>query len=279
MSTLVGEPDARRVFRWGVVDTLANCPESERACAGCPLEPECNGRARKAFGHVRIEDAIGMKRRCARPTWESEMLCQRPSREHSVFPEFSRRTHVARFDADPTDKSKRWLAGMDFGFRAPTVILWAQHNPEDNTLRIVDEHEKAEMILDDHIRAIADSPWPKPAWIGADPAGRQRSDQTGVSPAQQLRKAGHTVRDRPKSIHAGVLAIRARLQPASGEPTLIIHERCDRLITALESLHYNRNNPHDLNPVKDGPDHAADALRYLIVSLDCVEPARQRSYL
>jgi hypothetical protein len=271
MSALVTDTGARRVFRWGVIDTLANCPESRRACEGCPLETECGGRARNAHGHVRIEDAITMKQRCARPTWESEMLCLRPSRDHAVFPEFSRAAHVARFSTDTGERSRSWLAGMDFGFRAPTVILWATHDPGDNTLRIIDEHARSEMILDDHIKAITGARWPRPAWIGADPAGRQRSDQTGVSPAHQLRKAGFAVRDRPKSIHAGVMAIRARLKPAGGEPTIIIHERCAQLIAALESLHYSRENPHDLTPVKDGPDHAADALRYLVVSLDCVE--------
>lgn len=74
------------------------------------------------------------------------------------------------------------------------------------------------------------------------------------------------------------MAIRAKLQPATGDPTLIIHERCEQLIAALESLHYSRTNAHDLNPVKDGPDHAADALRYMIVSLDCVESARSYRY-
>jgi len=274
MSTLVTGEQTHRVFRWGVVDTLANCPASERSCKDCPLEPECGGRARIAQGHISITDAIGMKQRCAQPTWESEMLCQRPSREHLVFPEFATATHTANFEIDRDDKSIAWLAGMDFGFRAPTVILWAAHDPQDNTLRIIDEHSKAEMILDDHIKTITNSCWPKPKWIGADPAGRQRSDQTGVSPAQQLRKAGLTVRDRPRSIHEGVLAIRARLQPATGHPTLIIHERCEQLIRSLETLHYPRDNPHALTPAKDGPDHAADALRYLIVSLDCVEGAK-----
>jgi len=274
MSTLVTDEGGRRVFRWGVVDTLANCPAASRTCDGCPIEPECAGRARHAHGHIRVEDAISMKRRCAEPTWESEMLCLRPSREHLVFPEFNRATHTARFEMDRDDRSLEWIAGMDFGFRAPTVILWAVHDPGDNTLRIIDEHARAEMILADHIETITKSRWPKPRWIGADPAGRQRSDQTGVSPAQQLRKAGLTVRDRPKSIHEGVLAIRARLQPASGPPTLIIHERCEQLIKSLETLHYSRDNPHDLTPVKDGPDHAADALRYLVVSLDCVAGAK-----
>ena len=75
------------------------------------------------------------------------------------------------------------------------------------------------------------------------------------------------------------MAIRAKLQPATGDPTLIIHERCEQLIAALESLHYSRTNAHDLNPVKDGPDHAADALRYLVVSLDCAKGTQQGSYL
>ncbi len=41
-----------------------------------------------------------------------------------------------------------------------------------------------------------------------------------------------------------------------------------KLIESLERYHFPEDNPHSLEPVKDGADHAVDALRYLVVNLD-----------
>ncbi|MDL1948463.1 hypothetical protein FBQ97_01430 [Acidobacteria bacterium ACD] len=49
---------------------------------------------------------------------------------------------------------------------------------------------------------------------------------------------------------------------------LRIDPRCARLIEALRSYHYPAEQRDSLEPVKDGSDHACDALRYLVVNLD-----------
>ncbi len=278
MARLVDESragGARRLFRWGVLDTLAECPP-ERPCEPCELVDECAGRAKHARGFLPVDDAIALKSRASADAWASEMLCARPSRSDSVYPEFSRATHITSA-GPPTDTGGVWLAGMDFGFRAPTVILFAQLDPE-GVLRIVDEISRREVVLAEHARAIIESPWPRPAWIGVDPAGRQRSEQTGVSAATALRQAGLSVRDRRLSIADGVALVRARLAPATGGPTLFIHERCATLIESLERYRYPADKPESAEPVKDGSDHAADALRYLIVNLDRPHRTSTRRY-
>src|SRR5690606_39193931 len=63
-------------------------------------------------------------------------------------------------------------------------------------------------------------------------------------------------------------AVRARLRPASGEPRLFIDPRCAQLTRALREYHFPPDRQDDADPVKDGPDHAADALRYLVINLD-----------
>jgi len=62
--------------------------------------------------------------------------------------------------------------------------------------------------------------------------------------------------------------VRARLRPASGDTKLMIHQRCSKLIESLERYHYPADQPESLVPVKDGFDHAVDALRYLVANLD-----------
>jgi hypothetical protein len=138
---------------------------------------------------------------------------------------------------------------------------------------------QAELVLQAHVRAILDAPWGRPAWVGIDPAGNARNEQTGVSAADVLRKAGLKVRSRPMTIQRGLDLVRARLRPAAGPPRIRIHPRCSHLVEALEKYHYDAKHPDRLDPVKDGPDHAADALRYLITNLDAPSTTRRWNYL
>jgi hypothetical protein len=192
------------------------------------------------------------------------MLCLRPVRTDAVFPEFDRELHITT--EDPTQGT--WLGGMDFGMRAPTVFLWAVLETSGR-LVIVDEHHQSNQTVPSHIDRILASPHPRPVWVGADPAGDNRNDQSGRSNFALLEQAGLTVRKRRMSIAGSIDLVRARLQTADNPPPkLLIHQRCARLIESLEQYHYDPERPFVEQPVKDGPDHAADALRYLIVNLD-----------
>ncbi|MEO1512433.1 MAG: hypothetical protein AAFU70_10190, partial [Planctomycetota bacterium] len=124
----------RRLFKWGVVDVLGACDEAHE-CESCELQTECDGRAKArdagghAPGHLPVRDAIDLKRRVGEATWAAEMLGARPRRTDCVLPEFDPKTHVA--GALPTERSGwAWIAGMDFGVRAPTVVLFAGVDPE-----------------------------------------------------------------------------------------------------------------------------------------------------
>jgi hypothetical protein len=165
-----------------------------------------------------------------------------------------------------------WLGGIDFGYRAPTVFLWAWHDLVDDALYIVDEQVASERTASLHIenaqRRAREKGYAQPAWIGADPAGHQRNEHTGRSTIALWRDAGFMVRTRAHAIEAGVSAVRARLKRADGTIGLVIHPRCARLIDSLLRYHYPTDRERDDQPVKDGPDHACDALRYLVFNLD-----------
>lgn len=281
--------DGRRsLFRWGVVDVLETCGP-EHTCSGCALRPECAGaaKARAEPGHVRVHDAVRMKSRVSEATWESEMLCLRPRKTDIVYPEFDRAVHVVGDGPDWRPPRGTLLAGMDFGFRAPTVVLWAVLDEHDS-LWVLAERVQAETVLEDHARAILEGPGVDgitgpPLWVGADPAGRQCNDQTGVSAAGVLRKAGLTVRDGVRPLQTGVSIVRARLRPAGGPdgaspPRLFIHARCAHLIECMERYHYPADRPESMSPEKDGFDHAADALRYLVQNLERREGLAIRHY-
>ncbi len=258
----------RLLFRWGALDVLGTCGP-QHTCDTCALHPDCQGRAKQrttAPGHITIDDALRMKSRSSDAAWKSEMLCLQPRRTDCVLPEFDRALHVGDWDdrawpsslfapvpaplrptpsgaiiLNPPDTHPRWLAGMDFGFRAPTVILLAWVDGE-GVLRIEAEHVETERTLAEHIAVLADgafvrdpsspagarpapgrgivsSPafggFPRPDWVGVDPAGNQRSQQTGISAVTQLSKAGFKVKSRRMEVLQGIELIRARLKGMS----------------------------------------------------------------
>ena len=260
--------ESKRVsFKWNVIDVLERCPP-ERACGSCPLWSDCGGRARRAEGFVRIDDAIAQMERTSIDTWKSEMLCERPSVRDLVYPEFDESVHLREMDAPPDDERFHWLGGMDFGYRSPTVLLWAVHDVERDELSVIDEQIASERTAGEHIAMAESRPWPHPRWVGADPAGHARSEHTGDSTITLWKRAGWRIRTARTTIEAGVEAVRARIRAADGGVRLFIHPRCEGLIRALRSYHFDPERVENREPVKDGPDHACDALRYLIVNLD-----------
>lgn len=276
---------ARRLFRWGVVDTLGPCPDDQHQCithdTHCPLAPECAGLAKardrqgRPPGHISITDAIAMKARVSLDTWNAEMLCLRPTRSDAVLPEFDPRIHV--IDRLPDD-APNWpvYAGMDFGIRSPTVVLWARLAPS-GVIFVYREYLQTNRTLDDHARAILHAP-ERPVWIGADPAGRQRNTHSGKTDVQLLAEHGLRIETAIHSVVASLDMLRARLRPAHGTPRLFITKDCPRLIESLERYHYPAD-PQSQSPAKDGHDHAPDALRYLVQNLDAGYITTESNYI
>lgn len=277
---------ARRLFKWGVAEVLEPCRCEPTEREGCPIGAECAMRAEPDAaggvdgidpGHMRIEDAMRQKGRVSREVWETEMLCIRPSRRETVFPEFEEGTHVVDELPPGLDTGGMWIGGMDFGFRT-SALLWAVSDGEGGALYIVDERVTHNVVLRDHIKAITAGDWPVPEWLGVDPAGRARSDQSGRSNIDLLRQSGLNIRWRQLETRAGLDMVRARLSPAQGVVRLFIHRRCAKLIEAMGSYHFDPNDQTRERPVKDGHDHVADALRYLVVCLDKGFQTRMGAY-
>ncbi|MCH8825264.1 MAG: hypothetical protein IH984_17345 [Planctomycetes bacterium] len=258
---------SKKVMRWGVLDVLEKCPP-QRDCDTCRLFSDCQGRAKHAEGFISIDDAIQQHTRVGNQTWRSEMLCLEPSRSDSVYAEFDLKKHVVEFTVNQSQRLKTWVGGIDFGYRSPTVLLWAFVDEVTDVLYIVDELAVREHTTEQIIDQASHRNWPRPEWIGADPAGNQRNEHTGTTTINMWRKAGYTIRYRKSEIEAGISAVRRRLKKADSSAALFIHPRCRSLIESLSMYHYPTDKPQIELPAKDGPDHAADALRYLIVNLD-----------
>jgi hypothetical protein len=280
MEGLIENAEGRgaRVIKWCLMEVLERCP-AERVCGSCPLWEECGGRAKRVCdGFVSIDDAIGMKRRVSRETWESEMLCLRPSRRGAVFATFDVGRHVreempaaAGSEAGGSvtlmgERRAGLYLGIDFGFRNPFVCLWVWRDRWGRSF-VIDEYVKAEVELDRHLAEIRSRVrWGEVRRVGCDPAGSARNEQTGESSVNRLRAAGFKVACRGSLIQDGLEMIRAGLCSGTGEATLFIHPRCKQLVQAMRTYRYGEGRAE--TPVKDGADHLVDALRYYFVTRD-----------
>jgi len=213
---------------------------------------------------VSVQDLVRQWHRSSRGLWAAEMMCERPTAHDRVYEEFDPRKHVR------TDVEKKGdvtlVGGMDFGYRNPTVMLWAHvwGEGEDAVVHVIDAYDGCQTTLETHLDAIGGRGWGDPAWIGIDPAGNQRNGQTGVSDAQVIRRRGFCVRAIGSRVRDGIERIRRRLDHGQ----LFIHPRCSGLIEAMGGYHFDHEHPQREEPVKDGPDHWCDALRYLVVTLE-----------
>lgn len=259
-----------RVVRWCLLDVLEQCPPA-RKCDDCSLFDECGGMAKtRGGGFVTIDDAVAMKKRVSQETWDSEMLCRRPSRRGQVFPAFDVERHVKPFAG-----TGEVIVGIDFGFAAPLVALWivrqkdCDRDRDRETWHVIDEYVQPGRTLAEHIVEMQSRRWPKPSFVGVDPAGAARSGQTGTSDIALLRQAGYAVRHRQSYIRDGLELIRRRLNPAAGEATLFVDPRCEQLIAAMLGYRYAPLPGGGFSelPVKDGThDHLVDALRYALIN-------------
>lgn len=264
-----------RLYRWNAIDVAALCPDTI-ACAGCKLWPDCRGRAKGADGFVPITDLLAQRDRVSDRVWDAEMMCKRPTTLDAVYPTFNPEDFVE--DAEPWKVSQHnsravWYGGMDPGLRCPTVILWAWAlwRGSDAILHIAGEYIATDLTVDANLAAAnllaVKHKLPKCENLDAlsvDPAGHQRSGQTGESDVQVLRRAGCTVRTPKAPVRLGIEAVLRRMDHG----LIRIHPRCTGLIDALQSYRYDPRQEQSEQPVKDGPDHACDALRYLILAFD-----------
>jgi hypothetical protein len=191
----------------------------------------------------------------------------RPDVTRRPFPDPSLRGRGTRSEAE-------LVGGMDFGMRDPFVMLWARLLPpvdgparprgEDWTIEVIGELIENGLTMEQAVDRMESMGRPRPKWIGIDPAGGQCNRQTGISDADYLRRRGYRTVSQASRIAQGIEIIRRRLDRG----TLRIDAGCRQLIQSLAEYHFDAQDERKETPVKDGPDHACDALRYLVVSLE-----------
>jgi phage terminase large subunit len=178
--------------------------------------------------------------------------------EGLVYELFDRAVHVVKPFIVP-EGWQRYRA-IDFGYTNPFVCLWGAVD-YDGRLYIYDEHYRTQTLIADHATAIRGRPGDFLATV-ADHDAQERAE---------LNQEGIGTLPARKDVALGIQRVAERLvvQP-DGYPRLFISGNCVNLIRELGKYSWEERKAD--KPVKEEPrkidDHAADALRYMIMQLD-----------
>jgi len=185
--------------------------------------------------------------------------------EGAAFTEFSLEEHVI----PPFEIPLHWdrVKGVDYGYASESACIWATIDPSDGTLIVYRELYRKGLTGQDLGAIITEMELSDPFSVQGvlDTAAWSRTGTTGPTVGETLVRQGHKLRRADKNRIQGKIQIHEylRLQP-SGRPRLQIFSSCPSLIRELQGIPLDKSNPEDVDT--HAPDHAYDALRYLIMS-------------
>ena len=199
--------------------------------------------------------------------------------EGAAFTEFNIEEHVI----PPFQIPIHWerVKGIDYGYASESACIWAAMDPSDGTLIVYRELYRKGLTGEDLGRKITEMEIEDPFSVQGvlDTAAWSRTGTTGPTVGESLVRQGHKLRRADKNRIQGKIQIHEylRLQP-SGRPRLQIFSSCPSLIRELQGIPLDKSNPEDVDT--HAPDHAYDALRYLIMSRPRVnDPLAQLRHL
>lgn len=185
--------------------------------------------------------------------------------EGAAFTEFTPVLHVVT----PFEIPINWerVKGIDYGYASESACVWGALDPEDGTLIIYRELYKKGLLGTELAEMLTNMEIEDPFSVAGvlDTACWSRTGTTGPTVGETLLRAGHKLRRADKNRVQGKIQIHEYLKVTqSGRPRLQIFNTCPNLIRELQSIPLDKSNPEDVNT--HAPDHAYDALRYLIMS-------------
>ena len=199
--------------------------------------------------------------------------------EGAAFTEFDPDLHIIPPFKVPIGWER--LKGIDYGYASESACIWASVDSDDGTLIVYRELYKKGLTGEDLASMITNMELEDPYSVQGvlDTSAWARTGTTGPTVGETLQKAGHKLRRADKNRIQGKIQIHEYLRiQSSGRPKIQIFSSCPNLIKELQGIPLDRNNPEDVDT--HAPDHAYDALRYLIMSRPKInDPLSQMRHL
>ena len=184
--------------------------------------------------------------------------------EGAAFSEFDPDVHIIPPFQIPIGWER--VKGIDYGYASESACIWATVDASDGTLVVYRELYKKNLTGQDLGQVITEMEINDPFSVAGvlDTAAWARTGTTGPTVGETLVRAGHKLRRADKNRIQGKIQIHEylKIQP-TGRPRLQIFSTCPNLIKELQSIPMDKSRPEDVNT--HAPDHAYDALRYLIM--------------
>ena len=185
--------------------------------------------------------------------------------EGAAFTEFTPVLHVVT----PFEIPINWerVKGIDYGYASESACVWGAIDPEDGTLIIYRELYRKGLLGTELAEMLTNMEMSDPFSVQGvlDTACWSRTGTTGPTIGETLVRAGHKLRRADKNRIQGKIQIHEYLKVMqSGRPRIQLFNTCPNLIRELQSIPLDKRNPEDVDT--HAPDHAYDALRYLIMS-------------
>ncbi len=236
------------LYVWCIWEVLESCRDYK--CSTCPISGICPGKQMKnATGYYTIDDLVNKLKVLDEESFDSEWLCEKPSRKQFVYSKFNEDVHV--IDCDFNDNLPLVLS-MDFGGIDPNVVLVWQQIPKRGDV-IVDEFYQPNCTTQETIELCKGTKW----WKYAQGATAY-CDPSGQEPIGQWRTAGVNARGQSSTID-DINLVKSKIAPMRGDPSLFISRKCK--MTIWEMSHYKTDK--DNHPIKKN-DHACDSIRYYV---------------
>ncbi len=187
--------------------------------------------------------------------FRQEYCCSFETVEGVVYPDFA---HCV-VDAVPVSLQGTQVGGLDFGFRNPFAALWGTLD-RAGVLWLTGEHYVRGKPLSYHAQRL-----PRKVTWYADPAG--------AGDRAELRCAGITVRRAVNAVRAGITAVTTRVENGS---LRVKRGACPNLLAEAQLYRYGDSTEGRAETPVSEHNHALDALRYLIHTLDARHLAGRR---
>ena len=199
--------------------------------------------------------------------------------EGAAFTEFDTDAHII----PPFQIPIHWerVKGIDYGYASESACIWSAVDSSDGTLIIYRELYRKNLTGVDLGEMITQMELEDPFSVQGvlDTSAWAKTGTTGPTVGEALQLAGHKLRRADKNRIQGKIQIHEYLKlKQSGRPQIQIFNTCPNLIRELQSIPLDKNNPEDVDT--HAPDHAYDALRYLIMSRPKInDPLSQMRHL
>jgi len=203
------------------------------------------------------------------------------------FTEWKYETHVCKPFAIPTSW-RRFRAG-DYGFNAPASVGWYAIDPNGNLYRYKELYGGGMSYskLADEVEALTNSD-EEIDYEVFDPAfwAKKGERDDGLSGAEVYsmrikeltKKMPKMVRgDNSRVVGWGVVRefIKPQIQQEKLSARLQVFSTCTKFIETFPELQHDKRNPEDVD--SDGEDHAADELRYAVMSRPMPKKIKMRT--